>query len=116
MPNSAQDLVAQARQEVQAITPAELIGLQNEKAPFTLIDVREREEWDTGHIDGAVHIPRGLLEFKIAEAVPDRHFPVILHCASGGRSALSAQMLVKMGYSNVKNLEGGYAAYRGATA
>lgn len=109
---SAQDLVAQAKQEVPVLTCEELNVLLEQQAPLALIDVREQDEWDAGHIEGAIHIPRGFLEFKIADAVSDKNALVVLHCASGGRAALCGQTLRKMGYTNVKNLEGGYTKYR----
>jgi len=81
-----------------------------------LLDVRERDEWDAGHIEGATHLPRGLVEFKIGDVVPDKSALIITQCASGGRSALCAQALHKLGYTNVKNLEGGYTEYCKQTA
>lgn len=108
---SVQDLVAEAKQQVPAISCAEYMALRAKGEPHTLIDVREQNEWDAGHIEGAVHIPRGFLEFKIDEALPDKTAPIIVQCASGGRSALCGQVLQKMGYTHVRNLEGGYNQY-----
>jgi rhodanese-related sulfurtransferase len=108
---TAKDLVAQAKAEVPSITCNEYRELKASGADHVLIDVRERDEWDAGHIDGAMHIPRGMLEFKIAEAVPEKNKPIVVQCASGGRAALCGQTLRKLGYTNVKNLEGGYAEW-----
>lgn len=100
-----------AKSEVQSITSEEYSKLCREGVSHTLIDVREQEEWDAGHVDEAVHIPRGLLEFKIEDIVPDKDALIILQCASGGRGELCGQTLQKMGYTQVKNFEGGYAEY-----
>lgn len=108
---TAQDLVAQAKAEVPSLTCDEYRAIRATGADHVLIDVRERDEWDAGHIDGAMHIPRGMLEFKIAEAVPEKGTQIVVQCASGGRAALCGQVLQKLGYTNVKNLEGGYAEW-----
>jgi len=76
-----------------------------------LLDVREQEEWDTGHLESAVHIVRGFLEFKVEEAIPNKSQLIVICCAKGGRSALAAATLQKIGYVNVKYLEGGYSGY-----
>lgn len=111
MQTTAQELVAEAKRGVPAISCDEYKALRAAGVPHTLIDVRERDEWDAGHIDGAVHVPRGILEFKVGDVVPGKDALIITQCASGGRSALCAQALLKLGYANVKSLEGGYAAY-----
>ncbi len=108
---TTQDLVAQAKAAVPSITCDEYRAMREAGTDHVLIDVRERDEWDAGHIDGAIHIPRGMLEFKIAEAVPEKDRPIVVQCASGGRAALCGQALQTLGYTNVKNLEGGYAAW-----
>lgn len=114
MSKTVQDLVAEAKQVVPAITCEEFLELSKKGETPTVIDVREKDEWEAGHIEGAIHIPRGFLEFKIAEAVPDKDAPIVVQCASGGRSALCGEALIKMGYTHVKNLEGGYKQYCGA--
>lgn len=111
MDMTVQDLVAQAKSEVPMISCADYMAMQEKGDAHTLIDVREQSEWDAGHIEGAVHIPRGLLEFKIAEVVKDKQAPIVVQCATGGRAALCGQSLAKLGYTNVKNLDGGYTGY-----
>lgn len=108
---TVEDLVQQAKTTVPKITCQDYLALRNRQTPHVLIDVREATEWAAGHIEGALHVPRGLLEFKIAELVPDKNTLIVTQCASGGRSALGAQTLLRMGYTNVYNLEGGYQAY-----
>jgi molybdopterin/thiamine biosynthesis adenylyltransferase/rhodanese-related sulfurtransferase len=75
-------------------------------APLFL-DVRELEEWDEGHIPGAVHLPRGWLESRIEQTAPDRSRPIVAYCASGNRSAFAAKTLDELGYENVVSLAGG---------
>ena len=108
---TAQDLVAAAKAEGPAISCDEYRALRAGGESHVLIDVREKEEFDAGHIEGAVNIPRGVLEFKIGEAVPDKPANIIVQCASGGRSALCGQALHALGYANVRNLEGGYTEW-----
>jgi molybdopterin/thiamine biosynthesis adenylyltransferase/rhodanese-related sulfurtransferase len=77
-----------------------------------LIDIREQDEVDQGMIDGAVHIPRGFLELRIEQAVPDREAAVVIYCASGVRSLLAANALRDLGYTNVGSLAGGFDAWK----
>lgn len=85
--------------------------LKNKKTPHTLIDVRETQEWDAGHIDGAIHIPKGSIKSKIESVVPQKDSLIVVYCASGRRSALAAHTLKQLGYTHVENLEGGYNQY-----
>ncbi|WP_412068843.1 rhodanese-like domain-containing protein [Rubrivirga sp. IMCC43871] len=82
--------------------------------PFTLVDVRERAEWDRGHLPGAVHLGRGVLERDAEEALPDLGAPIVLYCGGGYRSALAAQSLGAMGYTAVESMDGGWRAWTGA--
>ncbi|WP_412061858.1 rhodanese-like domain-containing protein [Rubrivirga sp. IMCC45206] len=83
-------------------------------APFTLVDVREQAEWDRGHLPGAVHLARGILERDAEEALPDLGAPIVLYCGGGYRSALAAQSLCAMGYTAVESMDGGWRAWTGA--
>ena len=76
------------------------------------IDVREADEWQEGHLPGAVHIPRGFLESRIETAVPDRNQPVVLYCASAARSAFAAKALEELGYQSVHSLAGGFTDWK----
>src|SRR5438094_10203324 len=76
------------------------------------VDVRERDEWDEGHIPGAVHIPRGHLESRIERAAPDRSQQVLLYCSAGNRSAFAAKTLEEMGYEEVTSLSGGFTDWK----
>ena len=75
---------------------------------LTLIDVREQDEFRASHLPGALGVGRGILEYHIADLVPDPQTPIILYCRGGNRSALAADSLQKMGYENVQSMTGGY--------
>jgi len=77
-----------------------------------LIDVREESEWAAGHIRGAEYIGRGVLERDIEQKIPDRNAELVLYCGGGFRSALSAENLQKMGYTNVSSMAGGWREWK----
>src|SRR3954468_3329077 len=79
-----------------------------------LIDVREKEEWLEGVIPGAHWIPRGFLELRIEDQVPEKSSAVVLYCAGGTRSALAARSLADLGYTNVQSMAGGFSAWKRA--
>ncbi|MBX2963085.1 MAG: rhodanese-like domain-containing protein [Cyclobacteriaceae bacterium] len=117
-PKSAKELVAEAKKQIENLTPQQV---QDElaKGNAVLIDLRESEELkQSGRIEGAVHAPRGMLEFYADPSMPyykpefDKSKRIILHCASGGRSALAAATLKEMGYTNVAHLDGGLKAWK----
>ena len=113
-------LITAARTVIREIDPAELLELQKFGCP--IVDVREPEEFADGHLPGAVNIPRGLLEFEVdghpavnyqtAEALSHRQRPVVLYCLSGGRSALAAEALLRLGFVDPMSLADG-ANYHG---
>jgi molybdopterin/thiamine biosynthesis adenylyltransferase/rhodanese-related sulfurtransferase len=76
------------------------------------VDVRERDEWEEGHLPGAVHIPRGNLESRIEAAAPDHDAPIVLYCATGNRSAFAAKSLADLGYADVSSLTGGFTDWK----
>jgi molybdopterin/thiamine biosynthesis adenylyltransferase/rhodanese-related sulfurtransferase len=111
MSPSGAEVIRQIKQQVQEIDPAEVS--EHLGNGVVLVDVRESEEWDRGHIPGAVHVPRGYLESRIDAAAPDRDARVILYCASGQRSALAAHTLKDLlGYSNVASMTGGITLWK----
>jgi rhodanese-related sulfurtransferase len=81
-----------------------------------LVDVREDNEWQAGHAAGAEHMGRGIIERDIEEAVPDKDAELILYCGGGYRSALAADNLQRMGYTNVLSMAGGWKAWKEAGA
>ena len=106
---TAKEMMLEAMAQLEHVNITEAHNLL-ENRQVTLLDVREKVEFDAGHIDGAEHISRGLLEFMI-EAHPkfaDRSLPVLVYCKSGGRSALAGATLKRMGFQQVLNLEGGF--------
>ena len=122
MAYTAQDLVAAARAVIREIDAGELAELQRMGAP--VVDVREPAEYAVGHVPGAVNIPRGVLEFEVDghpavncvkdPALSHRKQPIVLYCRSGGRSALAAEALKRLGYADVRSLAGGYIAWTAA--
>jgi rhodanese-related sulfurtransferase len=78
---------------------------------FHLIDVREESEWAKGHLPGAVHLGRGIIERDVEQQFPDTNAELILYCGGGFRSALAADNLQKMGYANVKSMDGGWRGW-----
>ena len=84
------------------------------RASHTLVDVREDAEFAAGHAAGAVHIGKGVIERDIETKVPDKATPLVLYCGGGFRSALAADALQKMGYTDVVSLDGGWRAWNGA--
>src|SRR5579859_1121622 len=97
--------------ETEVPTAAETI----ESAPRpALVDVREKYEWNEGHIPGAIHVPRGFLELQIEEAVPDKSKTVVLYCAVGVRSLMAGQTLKQMGYENPISMSGGFGQWKGS--
>jgi sulfur-carrier protein adenylyltransferase/sulfurtransferase len=103
------DLLKQVRAEIDEISTSDAAGLAD--GPV-FVDVREREEWDEGHIPGALHLPRSYLESRIESAVPSRDRPIVVYCASGNRSAFATRTLEEMGYTDVRNLTGGYVDWK----
>jgi rhodanese-related sulfurtransferase len=81
---------------------------------FALIDVREDSEWARGHLPGAIHLSKGVIERDIEKAVPDKGATVVLYCGGGFRSALAAENLQKMGYRNVISMDGGWRGWNEA--
>lgn len=107
-----QALVKDAKTRVKELDVERLKALQSSHEKFTLIDVREDSEWTSGHASGAVHIGKGVIEREIESKVPQKDATLILYCGGGSRSALAADSLMKMGYSNVFSLAGGLGAYK----
>src|SRR6188472_2289977 len=79
---------------------------------LAVVDVRERDEWDEGHLPRAVHVPRGNLESRIEGVVPDKSQPVLVYCAAGNRSAFAAKTLEELGYEQVVSLAGGFTDWK----
>jgi len=119
MPKSLKDLVAAAKSRIREITAADTAQAVKKNPKTLIVDVREPGEWAEGHIPGALHVPRGMLEAKAdleyANREPrlaDRSVSIVVHCASGARSAMAADVLQEMGFSDVKSMAGGIVAWK----
>jgi molybdopterin/thiamine biosynthesis adenylyltransferase/rhodanese-related sulfurtransferase len=108
---SYRELLQQVKAEIDEIGASRARELLSE-GDAAAVDVRERDEWEEGHIPGAVHIPRGSLEGRIENAVPDRSQAVVVYCAGGSRSAFAARTLEELGYENVTSLAGGFTDWK----
>lgn len=108
------ELTGDAKSRVREITVDETIERQKNGA--RLIDVREDNEWEAGHAAGAIHLGRGVIERDIVQTFPDKTTELILYCGGGYRSALAADNLQKMGYTNVFSMDGGWTAWQQAKA
>ena len=111
---SRENLLDDARQNIPEMTVQEVHEHLNEGNNPVLLDVRGLDEWERGHLTGSVHIPRGELEYKAEEAMPDKSREVIVICAGGVRSLLAGETLKAMGYENVISMDGGYGDWEDA--
>ena len=108
------DLVSAAKAQIAEVPVAQAEAACNRAD--VIIDIRESDEYAAGHIKGAVSVPRGVLEFKIADlpAIAGADTDILLYCQSSGRAALAAQSLATLGYTQVVSIAGGYAAWTDA--
>ncbi len=116
MGDASREIMRKARQQVPEWTPAQVHDQLNGSPgarDIVLVDVREKHEWDDGHIPGAIHVPRGFLELQIEEAVPDKSKKVVLYCAGGVRSLMAGHTLQQMGYQDVISMSGGFGQWKG---
>jgi rhodanese-related sulfurtransferase len=101
---SGAELVEEARARIREVTPKEVMADTN--PDLVLLDVRERNEWNLGHLENAMHLARGSMETKIEALIPrDKH--IVIYCQSGNRSAFAADTLQQMGYEDVASMRGG---------
>lgn len=107
-------LVADAKSRIREIAIEETLRIMKDGVPHVLIDTREESEWNAGRIPGAIHLSKGIIERDIEKRVPDKNTLLILYCGGGYRSALAADNLAKMGYSNPLSMAGGWRAWNEA--
>ena len=107
---TAKDLVAEANKHITNV-PVSIAKELFDEGGYIFLDVRTAKEYKMGHIPGAVHIERGLLEFQINNQIPDKNAQLVVYCKVGGRGSLAAHTLVRMGYTNVVNIEDGWVAW-----
>jgi rhodanese-related sulfurtransferase len=107
-------LVADARSRIHEVTIHDVERMRREREPVQIVDVREEDEWKRGHLPGARHLCKGVLERDIEKAVPDHGAHLVLYCGGGFRSALAADNLQRMGYTHVESMDGGWRAWTAA--
>lgn len=104
-------IVADARSRVRECTVEDVKRRLDAGEKFTLVDVREESEFAAGHLPGALHLSKGVIERDVETKVPDPAAPLVLYCGGGYRSALAADNLQKMGYTNVISMDGGWRVW-----
>ena len=107
-------IVNDARSRVRECTVQDVKDRLARGERFLLVDVREDHEWNAGHLPGAVHIGKGIIERDIETKVPDTNTEMVLYCGGGFRSALAADNLQRMGYTNVISMDGGFRGWKDA--
>jgi rhodanese-related sulfurtransferase len=105
-------LVHDAKKRVRETNVHEINKRQKEGQSFYLVDVREDNEWNAAHLPGAIHLGRGIIERDIEKTIPDHNAEIVLYCGGGYRSALAADNLQKMGYTNVISMDGGFRVWK----
>jgi rhodanese-related sulfurtransferase len=101
-------LVDDAKSRIRQTNVQQVKQRLDAKEQFTLVDVREESEWAKGHLPGAIHLCKGIIERDIENTVPVKGTPIVLYCGGGYRSALAADNLQKMGYTNILSMDGGW--------
>ena len=104
-------MVAGAKKNVTEVSPTDAAA-KSRSGDAVIVDVREKDEWEQEHIQDAIHLSRGTIELEVEEKFPDQSTTIICHCGGGGRSALAAESLQKMGYKNVRSMAGGLKAWK----
>ena len=107
-------IVQEAKSRVRECTVHDVKRRLDAGERFHLVDVREDGEWQAGHAAGAIHLGKGVIERDVEKAIPDPGAPIVLYCGGGYRSALAADALQKMGYTNVISMDGGFRGWNEA--
>ena len=105
-------LVNSAKSNIREISVSDTKEHMSENPNAKLVDVREDHEWEAEHAKGAIHLGKGIIERDIERTIPDQTTEIILYCGGGYRSALAAETLQKLGYTNVLSMAGGWKAWR----
>lgn len=111
MPKTFRELLEEAKRVVPE-WDVDQVRQKMERGDWTLLDVREKDEYREGHLPGAISLPRGFLELRIEQVLPDKSQPIIAYCAGGTRSLLAAKQLLEMGYEQVVSMAGGFNAWK----
>src|SRR5882724_9530269 len=112
MAKTYKQIMDEARQLVPEVSPEQLKARLDKGEHPIVLDVREKEEIRQGYVPGALSLPRGFLEMRVEEAVPDKNTPVVAYCGSGTRSLLAGRILKELGYTNVVSMRGGFTAWK----
>jgi rhodanese-related sulfurtransferase len=104
-------IVQEAKSRVRECTVKDVKPRLDRKERFFLVDVREESEWAAGHLPKAIHLGKGVIERDVEKVIPDTAAEIVLYCGGGFRSALAAENLQRMGYTNVVSMDGGYRAW-----
>jgi molybdopterin/thiamine biosynthesis adenylyltransferase len=106
------EILKQTKGQIREVTVQEVQGKLNPDNGFTLLDVREGDEWEQGHLNQAIFLPRGFLEVKADKMLPDKSQPIVIYCAGGTRSAFAAKTLQDLGYRDVYSMRGGFNEWK----
>ena len=107
-------LVNDAKKRIKETNVADVKRRMDAGEKLVLVDVREESEWAAGHLPGAIYLGRGVIERDIEQRIPDTGAKLVLYCGGGFRSALAADNLQRMGYTNVESMDGGWKGWIGA--
>jgi rhodanese-related sulfurtransferase len=107
-------IVSDAKTRVREMNVQEVNEWLEKGTSFSLVDVREKSEWDRGRLPGAIHLSKGVIERDIVNTIPEKSRTIVLYCGGGYRSALAADSVQKMGYTNVISMDGGWRAWTDA--
>jgi len=113
MSMNSRDLLAKIKTEIREVSAGD-VNSRIQNNGVQLLDVREKEEWDEGHLPGATFLPRGFLEVRVEKTIPEKNKPVIVYCAGGTRSAYAAKTMQDLGYTDVVSMAGGYGEWKNA--
>ena len=108
------EIVDEARRHIEETTVQQVKARLDLGERFHLVDVREENEWQAGHLPGAIHLGKGVIERDIEGCIPDLDAEIVLYCGGGFRSALAAESLQKMGYTRVISMDGGFRGWKEA--
>src|SRR5690349_23623491 len=112
MAKTYKQIMDEARRVVPEVSPEDVRTKLDGGAKPVVLDVREKEEFRQGYLPGAVSLPRGFLEMRVEETVPDKSTPIVAYCGGGTRSLLAGRILKELGYTNVQSMRGGFSAWK----
>lgn len=114
MAKSYQEMLREVKKQVKEVSAQQVHEMLKNGDGVTLLDVREKDEWREGYIEGAVNVTRGMLEMQVERAIPDKSGRVVCYCAGGVRSAFAAKVMTELGYADVVSMAGGFNGWKQA--